>query len=64
MPADIERLKHSIVWAPLFAQTVGCDANPAWAGSFDELIDGDEAAYAAVSVQVYPSDIDTSGGEH
>lgn len=33
MPADIEGLKHSLVWAPLFTQAAGCDASPAWAGA-------------------------------
>ncbi len=61
-PKDSERLDNGSVWARLFTQAVGRGASPAWAGPLGEFVDG-ETEYADVPVQVYPSTIDTSGGE-
>jgi hypothetical protein len=62
-PEDSERLNDGPVWARLFTQAVGRDADPAWSGALGEFVGDDETEYAAVPVQVYPSDIEASGGE-
>ncbi|WP_436903609.1 AAA domain-containing protein [Halovenus halobia] len=62
-PEDSERLDDGPVWARLFTQAVGRDAQPAWAGPLGEFVGDDETEHAAVPVQVYPSDIEAIGGE-
>jgi len=61
-PEDSDRLDDGPVWARLFTQAVGRDPDPAWSGPLGEFVDGG-AEYAAVPVQVYPSDIKATGGE-
>jgi len=62
-PADSERLDDGPVWARLFTQAVGRDPDPAWAGPLVEFIGDEDGDHANVPVRIYPSDIDTSGGE-
>ncbi|WP_436903603.1 AAA domain-containing protein [Halovenus halobia] len=62
-PEDSERLDDGPVWARLFTQAVGRDAQPAWAGLLGEFVGDDAADHADVPVQVYPSDIDTDRGD-
>jgi hypothetical protein len=62
-PEDSDRLDDGPVWARLFTQAVGRDPAPAWAGPLGEFVDDEATEHADVPVQVYPSDIDTSGGE-
>lgn len=65
-PRDAERLADGPVWARLFTDAVGRDADPAWAGSLGEFVgtDGPDAtAHTDVPVQVYPSTIGSDGGE-
>ena len=62
-PEDSERLDDGPVWARLFTQAVGRDPEPAWAGPLAEFVDDDTTEHADVPVRVYPSSIDTSGGE-
>jgi hypothetical protein len=52
------------VWARLFTQAVGRDAEPAWAGPLAEFTGEDVDNHASVPVSVYPSAIDTDGGKH
>jgi hypothetical protein len=60
-PEDSDRLDDGPIWARLFTQAVGRDADPAWAGSLGEFVADDAADHADVPVQVYPSTID--GGD-
>jgi hypothetical protein len=62
-PEDSERLADGPVWARLFTQAVGRNADPAWTGPLGEFVGDDQTEYADVPVQVYPSDIGTDGGE-
>jgi hypothetical protein len=62
-PQDSERLGDRQVWARLFTQAVGRDADPAWAGFLGEFVDDETTEHADVPVQVYPSDIDTARRE-
>jgi hypothetical protein len=64
-PDDSDRLEHGPVWARLFTQAVGRDAEPAWAGPLGEFTPtaATASAHADVPVTVYPSTIDTSGGD-
>jgi hypothetical protein len=61
-PEDSERLAHGPVWARLFTQAVGRDADPAWAGPLGDFVDDDTPPHATVPVRVYPSTIGTDGG--
>jgi hypothetical protein len=63
-PGDSEHLNDGPVWARLFTQAVGRDAEPAWAGPLGEFTGEDVDDHASVPVRVYPSRIDTDGGEH
>ena len=58
-PQDSERLDDGPVWARLFTQAVGADADPAWTGSLGEFIADSSHAHAGVPVRVYPSTIGT-----
>ncbi|QZA89060.1 hypothetical protein K0C01_02545 [Salinarchaeum sp. IM2453] len=62
-PQDSERLDDGPVWARLFTQAVGRDPQPAWTGPLAEFTGDKRTDHADVPVQVYPSEIDTSGGE-
>ena len=62
-PEDSERLNDGPVWARLFTQAIGRDADPAWTGPLGEFVGDDQTEYADVPVQVYPSDIGTDGGD-
>ncbi|ERH03052.1 MAG: hypothetical protein J07HN6_00055 [Halonotius sp. J07HN6] len=63
IPQDSDRLNDGPVWARLFTQAVGRNQTAAWAGSLGEFTGDDEDEHATVPVRVYPSNIDTSGGE-
>ena len=62
-PADSERLDDGPVWARLFTQAVGRDAEPAWSGLLGEFIGDETGEHASVPVKVYPSTIDVDGGD-
>ena len=62
-PEDSDRLDDGPVWARLFTQAVGRDPDSAWSGPLGEFIGDDKTEHADVPVQVYPSDIETNGGE-
>jgi hypothetical protein len=62
-PDDSERLDDGPVWARLFTQAVGRDADPAWAGSLGEFVGEEATEHAAVPVRVYPSTIDVADGD-
>ena len=62
-PEDSDQLATGPVWARLFTQAVGRDTAPAWAGSLAEFVGDGDVDHAAVSVQVYPSEIDVKGGD-
>jgi hypothetical protein len=64
-PDDSARLEHGPVWARLFTQAVGRDAEPAWAGPLGEFTPTAVTAsvHADIPVTVYPSTVDTSGGD-
>jgi hypothetical protein len=62
-PADSDQLDDGPVWARLFTQAVGRNAPPAWTGSLGEFIGDKTTEQADVPVHVYPSNIDTDGGE-
>jgi hypothetical protein len=59
---DSDYLDDGPVWARLFTQAVGRDAEPAWAGSLVEFTGEDVDDHASVPVSVYPSAIDIDGG--
>jgi hypothetical protein len=63
-PADSEQLDNGPVWARLFTQAVGRKTAPAWTGTLGEFTSDDGAEHADVPVGVYPSTVDTDGGEH
>jgi hypothetical protein len=62
-PDEIDRLDDGPVWARLFTQAVGSDADPAWAGPLGEFTGKKTDEHAAVPVRVYPSSIDIERGE-
>jgi hypothetical protein len=63
-PEDSDRLDDSPVWARLFTQAVGRDADPAWAGPLGEFTGEETNEHATVPVRVYPSNVDSNGGDH
>jgi len=56
-PIDSDRLDDGPVWAGLFTQAVGRQAEPAWRGSLGEFTQQPAAAHATVPVAVYPSTV-------
>jgi hypothetical protein len=64
VPDDNERLDNGPVWARLFTQAVGRDADPAWAGPLAEFVGEHVDRYATVPVRVYPSALDVAEGDH
>jgi hypothetical protein len=62
-PEDSERLDDGPVWARLFTQAVGRDADPAWAGSLGEFTGEETTEHATVPVRVYPSAIEIERGD-
>jgi hypothetical protein len=63
-PEDSDHLDDGPVWACLFTQAVGRDADPAWAGPPGEFTGEKTNEHAAVPVRVYPGAIDIDGGKH
>jgi hypothetical protein len=61
-PEDSDHLDDGPVWARLFIQAVGRDADPAWAGPLAEFTGEETNDHAAVPVRVYPSTIDIERG--
>jgi hypothetical protein len=61
VPEESNRLDDGPVWARLFTQAVGRDAEPVWAGPLGEFTGKETDEHAAVPVRVYPSTID--GGD-
>lgn len=62
-PENSDHLDDGPVWARLFTQVVGRDADPAWAGPLGEFVGDADSPHATVPVRVYPSTIETKGGD-
>ncbi|SDK11550.1 AAA domain-containing protein [Halovenus aranensis] len=62
-PEDSDHLDDGPVWARLFTQAIGRNAEPVLAGSFAEFTPASIDESADVLVSVYPSRIDIDGGD-